>query len=814
MSIEDNSGTGVSSSDLRRSPPERVIPLPDAGLTTAQAAERTAAGMTNKPVESPGKTVKQIILGNIFTYFNCIFFILAILLLSVGSFKQLTFLVVVAANTAVGIIQELNAKKTLDELNLETEPRSRVVRNGIEITIPSAELVIDDVVIFGSGCRICADAVVMSGAVRVNESFITGESDELTKIPGDPLTSGSYVVSGECRARLDKVGEDSFISQLTLNAKRVKRRRKQGMMLSLSRLVMVIGIILIPLGTAMFFKERFVLGEDIKTSVESTAAALIGMIPEGLYLLTTVALAVSVVRLAKKRTLVHDLGCIETLARVDMLCVDKTGTITENKMTALGAKPLGSASRAEVEGLLCDFCGNMTPDNATMTALQEKYRFPSRRADTVMSFSSVTKYSGVSFISRDGQSESYILGAPEFLMGDDYHMLADEVASLATDGSRVLLFAASDTLPVDGIDTQISITPLALVTLINAVRPHAKETFSYFVEQGVTVKVISGDNPATASAAAIQAGIPGADRYVDASTLSDAKLVEAVRSCTVFGRVTPMQKRTIIRALRRAGHTVAMTGDGVNDILALKEANCSIAMASGSEIACRIAQLVLLDSDFSAMPAVVSEGRRVINNIERTATLYLVKNIFSFALALISIFALFAYPITPSQLSLAGAFIIGIPSFFLSLQPNTARVSGRFLPNVFSRALPPALTDIAMVLSVVIIAPVFRLNDAESSTVSGLLYAVVGMVTLFLVCQPFNRFRAVVWSGTAVLLLLSLIAAGRFFDFTMLGLNAALVFTVLALLTPLVMFLFEHICKLGEKAVRTAIIKLKPIRKR
>ena len=524
-------------------------------------------------------------------------------------------------------MQEIRAKQVLDKLTMLNAPHATVVRDGKKSVIDAEELVLDDIVIFKAGNQVCADAVVSAGEVQVNESLLTGEADEITKRRGDKLMSGSFIVSGQCHARLDRVGEDSYISKLTLQAKQMQSGEQSEMIRSLDKLVKCVGVAIIPIGLVLFAQAFFFQHDGFRESVTSMIAAVIGMIPEGLYLLASVALAVSSIRLAQKKVLLHDMKCIETLARVDVLCVDKTGTITENTMKVMDVietDEYDSDTMDPLRTLLSDFSAAMTKDNITMAAMKEYFTNASgKKAVSKTGFSSATKYSSVTF-----ENDAYVLGAPEFVLKEKYGDYAEEITEHASTGARVLVFGTYDD-EVDGKPLDHGITPLGFVLLANPIREAAKETFQYFEEQGVEVKVISGDNPVTVSKVAKQAGIKNADKYVDASELKDeGALRKAVLKNTVFGRVTPDQKRKFVQILKDAGHTVAMTGDGVNDVLALKDADCSIAMASGSDAAAQASQLVLLESDFSCMPQVVLEGRRVVNNIQRSASLFLVKNIF------------------------------------------------------------------------------------------------------------------------------------------------------------------------------------------
>ena len=615
-----------------------VHPASEQGLTSAQVRERTDAGWTNAPVDPPGKTVKQIVLSNIFTYFNMLFFLLALCVIAVQQWLNLTFMGVIIVNTAIGIVQELRSKKTLDKLSILASPKAVAVRDGKRVTVDTAQLVRDDIVVFAAGNQIYADAVVASESCYVNEALITGESDEIKKNPGDKLLSGSFVVSGLCRAQLTDVGADSYVSRLTQEAKRAKKPQQSEMMRALQNLVKWIGVIVIPLGVVMFIKEFVWLDRAVPIAVTSTVGSIIGMIPEGLYLLTSLALVAGVVRLAQRKTLVHELGCIETLARVDTLCVDKTGTVTENKMIVEDVCPLcdDRFTLDDIRMIMADYVYAMQADNDTMAALRRYFTGEKTQdATATLPFSSAKKYGGVSFHAE----ETYLLGAPDVLLAGRENPYQEQIEGYSAKGCRVLLLGMYDgALSDETLDA--GLLPIALILLSNKIRAEAPETFGYFAAQGVAVKVISGDNARTVSEVAKRAGIENADRFVDARTLTSEEAIrEAAGRYTVFGRVTPAQKRSLVQALKAEGHTVAMTGDGVNDVLALKEADCSIAMASGSDVACQVSHIVLLDSNFASMPSVVAEGRRVINNIERSASLYLVKNIFSFFLAFFTLFA-------------------------------------------------------------------------------------------------------------------------------------------------------------------------------
>lgn len=788
----------------RRLPTTRYNPEYKKGLTSQQVQEHRLHGWTNKAVEPPSKTTKEIVHENVFTYFNLIFVVLAVLLCLVGSFRDLTFLPVIIANTLIGIIQEIRAKQVLDKLTMLNAPRASAVRDGKRTVINAEDLVVDDIVIFKAGDQVCADAEVSAGEVQVNESLLTGEADEITKRKGDKLMSGSFIVSGQCHARLDKVGEDSYISKLTLQAKAMQSKEQSEMIRSLDKLVKCVGVAIIPIGIVLFSQAFFIQHDGFRESVTSMIAAVIGMIPEGLYLLASVALAVSSIRLAQKKVLLHDMKCIETLARVDVLCVDKTGTITENTMKVQKLIKTDEYDEKEKGGLsllVGDFAAAMTNDNITMAALKEYFTKASgKKVLSKTGFSSATKYSSVTF--EDG---AYVLGAPEFVLKEKYDDYAEEITEYASTGSRVLAFGIYDG-EVDGKPLTHGILPFGFVLLANPIREAAKETFEYFAEQGVEVKVISGDNPVTVSNVAKQAGIKNADRYVDASEFEDEQSMrKALLNNTVFGRVTPSQKRKFVRILKEAGHTVAMTGDGVNDVLALKDADCSIAMASGSDAAAQASQLVLLESDFSCMPEVVLEGRRVVNNIQRSASLFLVKNIFSFLLSVASVVFMFTYPLEPSQVSLISMFTIGVPAFFLALEPNKNMIKGHFLTNVLLKALPAALTDALAVAALVIFGRTFDVSSTDISTAATMLLAIVGFMILYKISAPMNKIRFSIVSGCIAGLLFCSIFLKDLFAITSMTKECIMLFVVFAIATEPVL---RYLTTLVEK-VKYYYLKLR-----
>lgn len=712
------------------------------GLSTQQAALLREQGKANCVSDPPGKTTRQIIASNTFTFFNLIFAVIAVLLCLVGSYRNLTFLPVVLGNTLIGIVQELRAKRVLEKMSLLNAPHATALRDGMEQVLSAQELVQGDVILLCAGDQILADATVLQGSIQVNEALLTGEADEIEKAPGSGLLSGSFVVAGRCYARLDRVGDEAYIAKLTHQAKAVSETEQSEMIRAINRIVKWIGILLVPIGIILFCQGYFVNGEGARRSVVSSIAAIIGMIPEGLYMLTTIALVLGTMRLARRKVLLHDMKSIETLARVDVLCVDKTGTITEPVMCVQEIHALAQdggevPDEQAAQELLTDYCLCAQDNNATMQALREyaeqrRLTHPreGRIALDVQPFSSSRKYSSITF-----DTGTYFLGAPEFILQSAYAAVAPVLKPHMDAGCRVLLLARKR---AEGQSPE----PVAFVVLSNPIRENAVQTFSYFKEQGVTVKVISGDHPRTVSEVAKRAGIENADKFVDAAMLNtDEKLARAAQQYTVFGRVSPAQKQKLVQALQSAGHTVAMTGDGVNDILAMKDADCSVAMASGSEAAAQAAQVVLLDSDFARMPDVVLEGRRVVNNIERSASLFLVKNIFSLLLSLFSVVSFITYPLEPSQISLISMFTIGIPGFLLALEANHARIEGSFLKKVLLRALPAALTDVLAVGALVVCGEVFGLSDGDVATAATLLLAVVGFMILIKISQPMTRVK-------------------------------------------------------------------------
>ena len=765
-----------------RQPVNMITAGPDVGLTHKQATERTEKGWANGIPASAGKTEWDIVAENLFTFFNLVFVVLAVVLVLAGSsVKNMTFLIVVVCNLCIGCYQEIRAKRAVDRLTLVAAQKIRTVRDGQVEILPSDELVRDDIVEFVVGDQICADALVLTGELQVNEALITGEEDAVLKMPGDTLLSGSFVVSGKARVRLTGVGPDAFAAKLSQAAKEDPHAAKSEMMRSLDKLIRWVGIALIPVGLLLFYHEFWALDRGLTDSAEATVAALVGMIPEGLYLLTSIAMAASSLKLTKSKVLVKDLNCIEALARVDVLCVDKTGTITEPGMEVEQVIPLTEDPHDRVEDILAAIYTGQEPENDTGRAMAEMFSGEtSWFCEKRIPFTSDKKWSAAVF---RGQG-AFVVGAPEFVMTERYGELQEAVEEWSGRGSRVLLIASHAGTLTDHLEPG-KLRPLALVVLSNRIRPAAPQTFAYFKEQGVAIKVISGDNPLTVSQVALRAGIDGAENYVDASTLeTDEELAQAAVACTVFGRVTPDKKKALLRSLKAAGHTVAMTGDGVNDVLALKEANCSIAMASGAQAASQVAQLVLMESDFAAMPAIVGEGRRVINNIQRSASLFLVKNILSMGLALACLIAGFPYPFVPLHLTLISALTIGVPSFFLAMEPNYERVSGRFLPTVLGKALPGGLCNLLLVLLTQLIMTLMGVPGPQIFTACAAVMATVGMFVLRQTCKPFDLFRHILWWAMAIALIFCFTVLSGFFDLTRGNLKSTIVMLLFMAAAP------------------------------
>ena len=762
----------------RARPVERYQPDPGFGLSQEQVAARVRQGLHNGDSGIKTKTEGQIIRENVFTFFNLLNFALALAVILVGSPRSALFMGVIFSNILIGSFQGIRAKRTIDKLSLISAPRATVLRAGEKSTVAVEDVVLDDVLLLSSGNQICADATVVDGECEVNESLITGESDPVVKQKGDSLLSGSFVVSGSCAAQVDHVGADNYAQKIAGDAGYIKKRNSE-IMDSIDFIVKIIGFAILPIGGLLFWKQYFVLHDTFQNSVVSTAAAMVGMIPEGLVLLISLAFAVSVIKLSARKTLVQDMYCIETLARVDTLCLDKTGTITEGTMQVDELVPFDGHTEEEMSEILTALVGNLTDDNPTSQAIREK--FPGSapwQASELVPFSSARKWSGAFF---PGQG-ACVMGAGEFILGESFERIRPQVESYSSGGQRVLLLGKTQE-PFGDKAIAGEVECLGLVLLSDKIRREAPRTLRYFADQGVDLKVISGDNAVTVANIAKKAGLDHADRYVDASTLETEEDVRrAVKEYSVFGRVTPQQKLAFVKALKADGHTVAMTGDGVNDVLALKEADCSVAMASGSDAARTVSNLVLLDSNFASMPRVVQEGRQAINNLQRSSSLFLVKTIFSALIGVLFIFINYTYPFEPIQQTLISTLTIGVPSFILALETNRDRLKGKFILNVIRMCIPAALTMTANILALCALSGPFGLTHPEMSTLAVILTAFTGFTMLFKVCSPFNGLRGVLFWGLLTAFVLAFLFFGWFFSL------ADLTIPMLMALLPLLPF--------------------------
>ena len=742
------------------------------GLTDEQVNARIAEGKVNADENPNTRTYKQIVRENTLTFFNFLNLVLLVLVLLVGSYKNAFFVCIIIINTLIGIAQEIRAKKTIDKLAILTARKSVVIREGQKWTVPTKELVLDDVVCLKTGDQVPADARILEGSLEVNESLLTGESDNLPKNEGDELFSGSFVTSGEACCQIIHVGKDNYAAQITSEAKEFKRHNSE-LKNSLNAILKVISIIIVPLGALLFYKQYYIVGDTFRDSVVSMVAGVLGMIPEGLVLLTSVALTLGALVLANKKTLVQELYCIETLARVDTLCLDKTGTITEGTMCVERVEPYVSTGRvetaatesepaespeAEAQGQVAadpafgddinTVMGNMMyvlkDQNATIDALRK--RFPAKQDMTpehVIPFSSDRKYSGAVFEEKG----TYLMGAAQFLFPENNEELTEKCQAYAEEGLRVLVLAHSSQ-NAEGTELPEGLKPLALMLLTDVIREEAPDTLAFFDSQEVDLKVISGDDPVTVAAIARRAGLKNADSYVDATTLTtEEELQDAVAQYSVFGRVTPQQKKAMVQALQAQGHTVAMTGDGVNDVLALKEADCSIAMAQGSDAAKNIANVVLLDSNFASMPHIVNQGRRVVNNIRTAASMFLIKTMFSVMLSLLTIFFGNAYPFEPIQMSLISACAVGIPTFLLAQENNYEKIDHTFLRHVFINAFPAAITITFCVFAVMLVCQNVYHSMAMLNTACVLVTGWNYMAALKTVYAPLNTYRKVIIYG-------------------------------------------------------------------
>ncbi len=758
--------------------PERFYPNPSEGLSPQQVARRMAQGLHNGDSGIKSKTEGQIIRENVFTFFNLLNFALALAVILVGSPRSALFMGVIFSNIIIGSFQGIRAKHTIDKLSLISSPKATVMRASRQFTVQVEDVVLDDILLLSSGGQICADATVVAGECEVNESLLTGEADPILKRPGDPLLSGSFIVSGNCSAQVEHVGAESYANKIAGDAKYMKKRNSE-IMNSIDFIVKIIGFAILPIGGLLFWKQFFVLGDTFQASVVSTAAAMVGMIPEGLVLLISLAFAVSVIKLSTHKTLVQDMYCVETLARVDTLCLDKTGTITEGSMQVDALESFEGFTKEEMEEALTALVNTLSDNNPTFMALKDY--LPEHtlwKAGEAVPFSSARKWSGVYFPGRG----SYVMGAGEFILGRAFGAIKEKVEGCSQNGQRVLLLARAQG-PFEDKSLPGGLVSMGLVLISDKIRKEAPSTLRYFADQGVDLKVISGDNAVTVANIARKAGLEHADRYVDATTLrTDEDIRRAVKDYAVFGRVTPQQKLAFVKALKEDGHTVAMTGDGVNDVLALKEADCSVAMASGSDAARTVSNLVLLDSNFASMPVVVQEGRRSINNLQRSSSLFLVKTIFSALIGVLFIFINYSYPFEPIQQTLISSLTIGVPSFILALEPNNDRVKGKFIFNVIRMCIPAALTMTANIVVLCTLTEPLGLTSAEASTMAVMTTAMTGFIMLFKVSAPFNTLRGLLFGGLLTAFVLAYLFFGPFFALV------SLTLPMLIALMPLLLF--------------------------
>lgn len=682
------------------------------------------------------KSIGRILTDNIFTLFNLINVVIAAAVFLVGAYRNMLFMGVIVCNTAIGIFQEIRSKRIIDRLSLISAPKAHLLRDGEEVVVPVSEIAVGDTMLLAAGGQLCADGVLLSGELEVDESLLTGESDTVAKHAGDKLYSGSFVAAGTGRAEAVAVGADAYANKIAAGATKPKKRRSE-MMDAINKIISAISVCILPFALVLFSKALFVAGQDLQYSVTSTAAAIIGMIPEGLVLLTSIALALSSIRLARKNTLCQDLYCVENLARVDVLCLDKTGTITTGNMQVIEVVRLDKSFSADAA--LAAMAGALGAENQTMAAIARKFPHSGNvHCVKVEPFSSARKRSAAQF----DEYGTLVLGAPSFVLGaEEYAKISGICEKYSKRGMRVLLLAQSDEALPDDKTLPKSITPRALVILTDEIRESATKTLEYFRRQGVGIRVISGDDPVTVSNVAAKAGLEHADSCVDVSTLADEELAAAAEKYTVFGRVTPARKLALVKALKAAGHKVAMTGDGVNDVLALREADCSVAVQSGSDAARCVSQLVLLDSDFSSMPLAVEEGRRCINNIQRSASLFLVKTVFSFLLSVLFLFSTSAYPFQPIQLTLISALFIGAPSFLLALEPNKSRVEGSFIANVLKKALPGGVTVFLAISTLLVLQNIFKIPQERLSVMAVYITAGVLFGVLIRICKPFRKWH-------------------------------------------------------------------------
>ena len=780
--------------------------LPCEGLTSEQVAAEVAAGHVNVSKEKSGKSYGRIVADNLFTFFNMVWAIVTVVLVSIGSFSNLTFLAIIIPNILIAVFSEVKAKRTVEKLSVTTEPRVTVIRDGALCEIDVKELVLGDVMRIELGKQVLSDAVVISGIAEANESMLTGESDAIKKQEGDIVLAGSFLVSGTIYAKVIRVGADNYVHKIEKAAKGFKAP-SSNLFRDLNSLIKYIGIFMVPMTAAMLAANYFAYEKDFVLALIKTSGSVIGMIPAGIYLLVTVTLTLSVISLARKRTLVQDMYSIEMLASADVVCLDKTGTITDGTMCVTAFEALDGSDSSELRRVMALVEGSEQSINNTSRALIDYFGREESVVLDKLPFSSARKYSAVTL---EGVG-TYAIGAPHFVPCDVSEELEEKIKLHALEGERVLLLARLESMEARGV-------AVAMVAIADRIRPNAKDTIANFQEQGVTIKIISGDHAATVSTIAGRVGVKNYDKYVSCEKLTDEELVAVADEYAVFGRVTPEQKVLLVKTLKAAGHTVAMTGDGVNDTLALKESNCAIAMADGSEVARKVSQIVLLESDFGTLPDVVREGRRCINNVRSSATLFLMKTIFTILLSIFSVCTVTGYPFEPKQFMLLEAFVIGISSVLLALEPNNERIKGDFLKTVLVKSAPSALVMFLPVLIVMILGMTgVGISSACRNAVAVIVVTLVGLVNLIFLCRPYTRWRAgvlaIVCVGIAVvggvgtfllddMFLLEPVAENPLFLLGMLGLGISLALLLQIFRSGMENMLFGAIDKLSLRKAK------------
>ncbi len=775
----------------------RFTPDYNKGLSENEVNQRLDEGLFNDENTVPTKTIPQIITSNLCTFFNILNFSLAVIIIIIGEYKNILFMGVVLCNLFIGVIQEIRSKLTIDKLSIIASTKADVIRNGIRTKISIEQIVLDDILIFESGYQVVTDSIIIKGSCDVNESFVTGESDAIYKKEGDLLLAGSFIVSGKCTAKAERVGKYNYVSKISSGAKYIKKINSE-IMRTLNKIVKIISFFIIPVGIIIALNQFNIDENTFEKAIVQSIAAIITIIPEGLMLLSSTVLAVGVVRLAKYKVLVQELYCIETLARVDTLCLDKTGTLTEGSMEVIDTVILNENYREIMEPAISSIVNSLEDNNPTFNAIKDRYINKSDwKPITLCPFSSQEKWSGVYF----EKYGSYIMGAAEFIL-DEIPLDIKNKMNEFSKNSRVILIAHSKNkcapkkLPKE-------ITPVAFILIRDKIRAEAKKTLEYFKDQGVSIKVISGDNVETVSGIAKAAGIDGWKKAIDATTINSDNIDSSVSENVVFGRVTPIQKKELINAMQKNGHTVAMTGDGVNDVLALKEADCSIAMASGTDAARNVSQLILLDSNFDSMPKVVAEGRRSINNIQRSAAMVMVRTLYSLGLAFIFLFVHIPYPFIPIQQTLINAVSSGIPGIILALEPNKKRIKGNFFQNIMRLALPPSMAVFISVLGILVFECIFDISKTESSTICVYVTGFIRLMFLFKVCIPFNITRTALFACMCGIFAGGILLFPEFFNlspFTPMVLILTIGFTIFAVLIFIGLSKFFNKSKLLSKA--------------